>query len=124
MRLTIKIITGCLVVSLLILMTRCSLGPGGILNTEPFGDFIKDNQGNLMIQDTPRMWGDWTDVVNHTISVEVAGNRAPAGEPNWNEYWVSLIETNQTGRENPQRYINYIIERREAAGLPPLEGYP
>lgn len=113
--------------SMLFLMTLvgCNMSGCGLFNTEPFADTTKDQQGNQVLADTPRMWENWTERVDRRVSREVAGSRPPGGKASWNEFWVSLIEENKDGgRENAQKYISYIIEKRQEAGLPPLEGYP
>lgn len=117
-----KVILAILIVCLSIIILVRIIDAGRILNTEPFVETIHDEKGNLLLQDTPRMWNDWTEIIDYSVAFEVAGNHAPGGKSTWNEYWVSLIETNKTGRENPERYIEYIIKRRQSAGLPPLEG--
>jgi hypothetical protein len=85
-------------------------------------DFTRDAQGNKIIADTPRMWRDFTEGVDRSIANEVAGINRNGGRT-WNEAWLSTIRYNQTGREHPQKYIDYIIERRRKAGLPELVDY-
>lgn len=119
-----KTVLEIIVVLLLALLIARSFGIGETLNAEPFVHTILDGQGNPSLKDNPRMWSNWIENVNFRVSNEVAGIRPEGGHHDWNEFWISLIEANQTGRENPQKYIDYIIERRKVAGLPPLKGYP
>lgn len=121
---TLKTVLGIIVVLLLALLIARSFGIGKILNAEPFVHTILDGQGNQSITDTPRMWSNWVENVNFRVANEATGIRPEGGHQDWNEFWISLIETNQTSRENPQKYIDYIIERRRVADLPPLKGYP
>lgn len=95
----------------------------GILNTEPFVDAKKDEHGNVVLRDTPRMWQDWCDEVDRAVSNEVAGRRPGGGITSWNVQWLRVISAN-SDRENAPKYIAYIIESRRRAGLPELEGYP
>lgn len=110
---------------LLTVLVGCNMLGCDLFNTEPFVDTTKDTQGNQVLADTPRMWEIWTERVDRRISREIAGKRPPGGKSSWNGFWVSLIAENKDGgRENAQKYIDYIVEKRQEAGLPPLEGYP
>lgn len=109
---------------LLTLLIGCNMSGCGMAGTEPFVDAEKDEQGNLRLLDTRRMWQDWTENVDFRVSNEIAGRRPPGGKSTWNDFWLRLIDENREARENAQKYINYIIEKRQEAGLPPLEGYP
>jgi len=101
------------------IMTGCGRG---ILNTEPFVDAKKDEQGHVILLDTPRMWNDWREEVERAVASEVGGARPGGGIPSWNSQWLRVINAN-SDRENPSKYISYIIESRRQAGLPELEGY-
>lgn len=109
---------------LLTVLMGCNMSGCGMADTEPFVDAEKDEQGNLRLLDTPRMWKNWTENVDFRVSNEVSGRRPPGGKSTWNDFWIRLINENRERRENAQKYINYIIEKRREAGLPPLEGYP
>jgi len=65
-----------------------------------------------------RQW--WMQTVDFAVAYEARGNPPLAGSPDWNEYWVWMIEVNKKSRENPQRYIDYIVNQRAKAGLSPL----
>jgi len=101
------------------IMTGCGRG---ILNTEPFVDAKKDEQGHVILLDTPRMWNDWREEVERAVASEVGGARPGGGIPSWNSQWLRIINAN-SDRENSSKYISYIIESRRQAGLPELEGY-
>lgn len=107
--------------ALAILLSGCtglaSLSDSGI-------DARRDAQGKVILPDTPRMWAQFTQLTDIAISHEVEGSTHWGGYKNANDAWVHTIHVNETGREHAQKYINYIIERRRAAGLPELVGYP
>ena len=109
MRLVLIVLGGLSVLS------ACSL-----LNTEPFSDTHYDSNGNLVLTDTDRNWAGFRETVDFRVASEVKGSRPPAGKQTWEEFWLSLIEAQQNGRENKQRYINYIEESRRLNGLPEL----
>lgn len=91
----------------------------GLFNTEPFSDTVVDKEGNQLLADTPRMWADFTELTQRRIAREVDQARPP-GVDTWNKHWVSTIGSIKTNTENPDRYINYIINSRREAGLPEL----
>lgn len=97
------------------LMSSC-----GIFNTEPFVDAHRDDEGNVVLEDTPRMWRRFVESVESPISREITGEKPEAGAKSWNEYWLRRIELQPSNRENRQKYVDYIIERRRQAGLPDL----
>ncbi|MEE4316035.1 MAG: hypothetical protein V2I74_03535 [Erythrobacter sp.] len=107
-------------VLLLILLMGCNVTGCGVSNTEPFVDAEKDEQGNVRILDTPRMWQDWQADVDRAIAKEVNGEPPGGGIKSWSVQWQRVIRANQD-RENAQKYINYIFVKRQEAGLPPLE---
>ncbi len=107
-------------VLLMMLPMGCAFSGGSLFNTEPFVDAEKDAQGNVTLLDTPRMWRYWQADVDRAIAKEVTGEAPGGGIESWGEQWQRLIRENRN-RENAQKYINYIIEQREQAGLPPLE---
>jgi hypothetical protein len=44
--------------------------------------------------------------------------------PTWSESWAQMIGGVQVSMENPQAYIDYLVEHRREAGLPDLDGHP
>jgi hypothetical protein len=101
------------------ILTGCVMS-GSIFNTEPFVDAKKDEKGNSVLLDTPRMWADFVNLTNKQISSEKKGERPP-GVSDWNKHWQMRIHEMENGsRENSSRYINYIIQQRRGAGLPEL----
>jgi len=80
--------------------------------------------GKVTLLDTPRMWDQFRLFTNISIQNELAGSTHWGGYKSANDAWVHTIHVIETGNENPQKYINYIIETRRAAGLPALVGYP
>jgi hypothetical protein len=87
-------------------------------------DARHDPNGKVVLLDTPRMWAQFAQLTDITIEHELAGNTHWGGYKSANDAWIHTIRANETGRENAQKYITYIIERRRAAGLPELVGYP
>ena len=105
-----------------VVLTGLGLASGcGLLNNEPMIDVSTDKNGVRTVLDTPRMWKDWREGVDRGIAEELAGEMPGGGIPTWNDQWIRTIHLNRS-RENSQRYINYIIESRRAAGLPELVG--
>ena len=98
-------------------MSGCSYG---IFNTEPYVDSHRDEKGNVVLEDTPRMWHGYIDSVEHRIAREVEGEAPEAGIKTWNDYWLWRIEIFPQTHENRDKYINYIIDRRRQEGLPEL----
>jgi hypothetical protein len=92
----------------------------GIFNTEPFVDSHRDNEGNVILEDTPRMWQNFIESVDRRVADEVAGERPEAGKKTWNEYWLWSIQIIPKNRENRQKYVNYIIDKRRQEGLAEL----
>lgn len=111
--------------TVLFLMGASMSGCGnGIFNTEPFVDAKRDEQGNVILRDTPRMWTDFVEITEMDVASEKSGRRSPGGHASWNAVWLAKIHYLNEGRENASKYITYIIESRRHAGLPELEGYP
>lgn len=106
---------------LLTMLVGCNISGCSFTNTEPFVDTERDEQGDMRLLDTPRMWKNWTENVDFRVSNEVSGRRPPGGKSTWNEFWLHLIDENKEGRENFPKYIGYIIEQRRKVGLPELE---
>ena len=89
----------------------------GLFNTEPFSDTVVDKEGSQLLADTPRNWADFTEVMDRRIFRELDHARAP-GVDSWNIFWMYRLKAIKTNTENPDRYINYIINSRREAGLP------
>lgn len=79
------------------------------------------SDGRRVLKDTQPLWDEFKIVVDDDIRNESDGKKAPGGFT-WNQRWVGRIETLREGRENPQRYIDHIIEERRRQGLPELTG--
>ena len=71
------------------------------------------------MSDTPRIWGDFTELTQRRIS-RVLNQARPLSVNTWNKHWVSTIGSIKTNTENPDSDINYIINNRREAGLPEL----
>lgn len=95
----------------------------GIFNTEPFVDATKDNSGNVVLRDTPRMWQDWKAEVDRAVANETMGRPPGGGITSWNQQWLRVIAANSS-RENAPKYIDYVVNSRRHAGLPELDGVP
>jgi hypothetical protein len=102
------------------LMSGCG---NGLFNTEPFVDSHIDENGNTVLEDTPRNWEFYAFSVDTEILRELKGEAPEAGEKTWNDYWVFRMKAIPANVENRERHINYIIDRRHQEGLPELEGY-
>lgn len=105
----------------LILVSGSVMSCGGLFNTEPFVDMHTDKDGNELIADTPRMWENFVALTKRRIEREI-NNERPPGTDSWNEHWIDTIETKRKLRQNPSKYIEYIINQRRKAGLPELKG--
>ena len=115
----VKQIIQCLALILFlgVVVSGCSYG---IFNTEPFVDSHRDENGNVILEDTPRMWKEFVDSVEPRIAKEIAGRTPEAGSENWNDYWTWSIQILPTHMENRKKYVNYIVDRRRQEGLPEL----
>ena len=84
-------------------------------------DTHQNKDGQLVLSDTPRNWEFFKDNVDFRIQNELEGKRPEAGAKTWNEFWQQHISNQNSGRENREKYINYIIEARRVQGLPNLQ---
>lgn len=84
-------------------------------------DARKDAQGRVTLLDTPRMRADAADSYDQTIAMEKRGHVMSNGM-SWNDRWLNTIRSIRGNTENPEWYVQYIIEHRRKAGLPELEG--
>lgn len=91
----------------------------GLFNTEPFSDSVVDEGGNKLLADTTRNWANFIEMMDLHIASELDHARAP-GVDTWNIFWMYRFKAIKTNTENPDRYINYIINSRREAGLPEL----
>jgi hypothetical protein len=116
----------CVQALAMVLLMGCSMSgcSRGIFNTEPFVDAKKDEHGNVVLRDTPRMWADFRENVDREVAKERNGDPAQ-GRISWNDFWLRRLAHIESGaQENAPKYIAYIIESRRRAGLPEIEGYP
>lgn len=84
--------------------------------------YYQDAAGKIRMQDTPAWWAYSRLGVGFAIDREVGGGM-PNLEPTWNAFWTNHFREIEFD-ENAPKYIQHIIERRRAAGLPELMGYP
>jgi hypothetical protein len=96
---------------------------GGLFNTEPFVDSVRNEQGSVVILDTQRNWQEWCEAIDPQIKAEAAG-KTPPGFETWNEKWLRMLSALQETQENAPKYISYILEERRRLDLQELEGYP
>lgn len=94
---------------------------GSLFKSESFVDTRKDNNGNVILLDTPRMWQEFVQITNSQIDEERQGG-APPGVDSWSKHWILRINEIKSGRENPSKYVDYIVEARGRAGLPEFQG--
>jgi hypothetical protein len=81
-------------------------------------DYGKNADGETYLRDTPRTWGFLTSQTDEAVRSELEGKPPGGGFASWNEKWVKGIEDLRSGYvENPEKYIDYIIEERREAGL-------
>jgi len=61
------------------------------------------------------LWGIFTDSVDHDIGRELHGEALGIS---WTEHWIERCESLHYDPSLGERYIQYIIDARRAAGLP------
>jgi len=83
-------------------------------------DMTTDAQDRYMVADTPLNWQRWRWAIDPQIADEAAG-RPSEGWSIWNQRWIWRIRTLDELQENALKYIAYIIESRQRAGLPEIE---
>lgn len=81
----------------------------------------RDVNGNLILLDTPSMRAGAASAYDQTIEMEKRGHVNSDGV-SWNDRWLGTIRSIRKNTENPEWYVQYIIEQRRKAGLPELEG--
>ena len=75
----------------------------------------------VIIPDTPELWYEFVVVTNGAVSREKSGGPPAGGVQSWTEQWTRVLRELRKGyQENPDKYVEYIIEARSAAGLPDL----
>jgi len=74
----------------------------------------------VIIPDTPELWREFVILTDWSISDEKAGEAPGGGRQSWTESWTRRLRHIAKARENPDKYAEYIIEARSAAGLPDL----
>ena len=84
-------------------------------------DTRRDEHGNVILLDTPRMRTGAASAYDQTIEMEKRGHVNSDGM-SWNDRWLGTIRSIRKNTENPEWYVQYIIEQRRKAGLPELEG--
>ncbi len=95
------------------------LGCSGLFNTESFTDTTRSADGTLLLADTERSWADFVDVTNDQVRGEIDGE-TPPGVDSWLDHWTMRISVIRGRRENPEKYVEYIVDTRSRAGLPEL----
>jgi hypothetical protein len=91
----------------------------GVYYSRP--QIIVDYNGKRIYADTPRAFTDWIKEVNIDIDREIF-DRDNNIDRDWNAEWLNKIEYIKTNQQDPEKYINYIIERRRKRNLPELRG--
>jgi len=75
----------------------------------------------VIIPDTPELWREFVIATDWSISDEKAGEAPGGGVQSWAKHWTDVLRELRKGyQENPDKYVEYIIEARSAAGLPDL----
>jgi hypothetical protein len=109
-----------LIAGAVIVMSGC--GIAGMFTTDMDLDYGKSPDGTPLMLDTRKNWDYWTMIVQLYVRDEYEGKKPSGGMATWNDHWIKIISSvKQGGVENPGRIVNYIIDCREAAGLPPIE---
>lgn len=109
-----------IVIGIPVFVVLVMVGLGIAASGKNFG-FTRNAQGEIILLDTPGMRSDATFAYDENIKMEQEGHRLSNGM-SWNEVWLNAIRSIRTNTENPEWYVQYIIDRRREAGLPELEG--
>lgn len=93
-----------------------------------FSGAIFSGGSSMTPSDAQGDWEEYEDFIkiraaDEHIKDEMAGKQPPGGVESWNEFWLLRLKHMRKDLDENQKYINYIIKRREEAGLPPLKGY-
>ncbi|MFC3552504.1 hypothetical protein ACFOLC_16005 [Lysobacter cavernae] len=93
-----------------------------VRNSSTMGiDSRKDARGRVTLLDTPGMQADAAGSFDELVAMEKRGHVMSNGM-SWNDRWLNTIRSIRGNTENPEWYVQYIIEQRRKAGLPELEG--
>ncbi len=65
-------------------------------------------------------WIIFKGVMDAHVADEKNGAHPGGGEHSWEDTWTEIIRLHREDMENPDKYVEYIIEARSAAGLPDL----
>ena len=82
-------------------------------------DIAYDAQGQMILADTPNTWQDFKTFVDICIEDEI---KRGIGADATNEDWRRILRNNESMREHPGKFRDYLLEKRRAAGLPELKG--
>ena len=92
-----------------------------VFNPEPFADIRNDAQGNVVFSDTRRMWTYWQQDVDRAVAMEASGQKPGGGFDSWTQHWQRVFRVTRDGRENPQKYVDYVVQKRREHGLPDID---
>lgn len=113
----IKLFLGCLT---LLLLTNCSIL--NLFSPSPYRKAYGAG-GEVLLKDSRAGRSDFADCMDRHVADELANNRVPGTENShdWQTFWKKTFYFIKRESENPQWYMNCIIEKRRAAGLPELK---
>ena len=95
-----------------ILATSCSL-----VNLLDTSDRLDKKYGIVLDTERNRKW--YIEGYEFLITREAAGKESSG--ISWEEGWIRIISSLRSGyQENPEFYVNFIINRRRELGLPEL----
>jgi hypothetical protein len=104
--------------SIIFLLNSCSFL--NILSPSAY-QLIRDGDGNKILRDTKSHRDEFKSTVDFHIGCEIKKYPATGSKSHsWRVFWMNRIKFIRNGSENPQWYINYILEARRAARLPEL----
>lgn len=80
----------------------------------------RDSTGKFLYQrDTDYSWGEFTKIMSRRVEREASGHAPPKGD--WNYHWTFIFRNINLSQENPEKYINFVINLRRSRGLPELQ---
>jgi hypothetical protein len=106
-----------------IIVAAFSVCVGGCLILPPYDsvDIGKTSDGKPFLRDTPRTWSELKAHLDRHMEDEKRALRPQGGFPDWNSFWSNSIKVwREGGVEHPQKYVDYIVQRRRELGLPDL----
>lgn len=118
---TVWLIAAVAAVIILVVLIILAAGAYGMFKNGKEVETKRDAQGNVILLDTPRMREFAAYCYDQTIEMEKQGHQMSNGM-SWNERWLGTIRSIRQNTDNPEWYVQYIIEQRRKAGLPELEG--